>query len=93
MDVNFCLNFCGANTYAGLEYSDECWCAPYLNVDSQQLPDANCSLPCAGDGTEICGGSLKLVASPIVESRRTLLQSPSLHGETGDTGHGYVDAC
>ncbi|MCJ1312696.1 hypothetical protein MMC25_006372 [Agyrium rufum] len=62
MTVAQCLAFCGqvGLTYAGLEYARECWCAATLNTNAAKLPDANCTDPCAGDDTEICGGSLKL---------------------------------
>ena len=62
MTINYCLSFCGANTYAGLEYSRECWCASSLNTNAEKLPDGNCSLPCKGDASEICGGALKYVS-------------------------------
>lgn len=38
----------------------ECFCGPYVNSLAVKLSDANCSLPCDGNQTQICGGSLKL---------------------------------
>ncbi len=58
MTVEQCLSFCGTTQYAGLEYGRECWCAPQLNTLSQKLPDTSCQLSCAGNQTELCGGSL-----------------------------------
>lgn len=60
MSVSYCLTFCGTSKYAGLEYGRECYCSPYLNSLSKQLPDANCTKPCASDPTQICGGDLAL---------------------------------
>ncbi|MCJ1356065.1 MAG: hypothetical protein MMC33_006059 [Icmadophila ericetorum] len=55
-----CASFCAPQTYAGLEYADECWCAYYLNANSAKLADEECALPCAGDAADVCGGSLRL---------------------------------
>lgn len=38
----------------------ECYCAPYLSALSSKLPDTSCDLPCIGNSTQICGGSLAL---------------------------------
>ena len=55
-----CLSFCGAGKgFAGLEYGRECWCAGNLNANAGKVPDADCNTPCMGDGTEVCGGTLR----------------------------------
>ncbi|KAK7533059.1 uncharacterized protein J3D65DRAFT_634226 [Phyllosticta citribraziliensis] len=56
-----CFEFCGdGSQYAGLEYGQECWCAPYLSALSTQLPDLACDIPCKGANKTACGGSLTL---------------------------------
>lgn len=70
MTVPACLAFCGGGgatqyTYAGLEYADQCWCAQYISAASAKLDDAACDLPCDGNGTTVCGGSLKLSVSSV----------------------------
>ncbi|MCJ1281771.1 hypothetical protein MMC26_001094 [Xylographa opegraphella] len=60
MTVNYCLSYCDGSTYAGIEYGRECWCATYINANSQKLPDSNCTDACEGDGAEICGDALRL---------------------------------
>jgi hypothetical protein len=57
-----CLNFCNIDSYkyAGLEYTKECWCAQYISVFSTKLDESHCSLPCVGNTSEVCGGSLAL---------------------------------
>ncbi|KAG9698849.1 hypothetical protein KCU95_g2247, partial [Aureobasidium melanogenum] len=57
-----CLQYCGQNSYqyAGLEYSKECWCGSYLSALSNKLSESNCSLPCVGDDSELCGGYLTI---------------------------------
>ncbi|MCJ1463627.1 hypothetical protein MMC07_002235 [Pseudocyphellaria aurata] len=61
MTIQTCLAQCNSgagNVFAGLEYGRECWCAPDLNAFANKLPDTNCTLPCAGNATEVCGGAL-----------------------------------
>lgn len=57
-----CIAYCAASDmqYAGLEYGQECWCAPYLSALSAKLDDSSCDLACVGNTSEICGGSLRL---------------------------------
>ncbi len=38
----------------------ECYCAPYLSALSNHLPDSRCNLPCEGNSSQLCGGSLTL---------------------------------
>jgi len=56
-----CTATCRANSYglAGLEYGRECWCDNYMPY-GQQVDDTKCSMPCAGNNMELCGGSLSL---------------------------------
>jgi hypothetical protein len=68
MTVPMCLDFCSQKggtvyQYAGLEYSRECWCAQYLSGASEKMDEAECNLPCAGNGSVICGGTGKLSVS------------------------------
>ncbi|KAL2165820.1 hypothetical protein VTG60DRAFT_3743 [Thermothelomyces hinnuleus] len=72
MTVEMCLDFCrtgagdanggktGQFQFAGLEYARECWCGQTLSSLSAKLPDDECNLPCDGNTTQACGGSLKL---------------------------------
>jgi len=62
MTVPVCLAYCQDNSYAfaGLEYTKECYCAQYLNSISAKVPDSECNLPCVGNGTQFCGGALRL---------------------------------
>jgi hypothetical protein len=67
MTVPTCLTYCGGGAtqykYAGLEFSRECWCAQDISGASAKLDDSACDTPCDGNGTTVCGGSLKLSVS------------------------------
>lgn len=57
MTVEICTAFCKGNDYqyAGLEYYGECFCG--ASVNGPQVNESYCADPCAGDTTEICGGT------------------------------------
>ncbi|KAK3329711.1 WSC domain-containing protein [Apodospora peruviana] len=69
MTVQVCQQFCKEGEkpfkYAGLEFASECWCAQTLNPIADQFADSACDLPCDGNKTQACGGSLKLTVYMI----------------------------
>jgi hypothetical protein len=48
----------GPTIHSGTQNGDQCWCShfayPYPGVPSS--PSAECTVPCPGDATEMCGG-------------------------------------
>jgi hypothetical protein len=60
MTVQTCVDYCSkaGYSYAGLEYSAECFCANQL--DSRYAPQSGymgaCGMQCSGDNTQVCGG-------------------------------------
>ena len=56
-----CTAYCGAKGYslAGTEYGGQCFCDNEL-AGSSSLADSKCDMPCEGDSSETCGGSLAL---------------------------------
>ncbi|OHF01835.1 WSC domain-containing protein [Colletotrichum orchidophilum] len=60
--VALCIETCAASryTYIGLEYGGECWCGNTLATGSVPADAADCSMPCADNSTEYCGGSSRL---------------------------------
>ncbi|KAF7895090.1 hypothetical protein EAF00_006904 [Botryotinia globosa] len=63
--VEACSMACNGWTYFGVEYGDECYCGSNMNagatLQSGLLPSTTgCNMVCAGNGTELCGGSLRL---------------------------------
>lgn len=61
-----CAAACAGYTYFGAEYGDECYCGNTINVDvsgggvSGKNQTGGCTMVCAGDGQEYCGGSGRL---------------------------------
>lgn len=60
--VELCVAACATTPYkyAGLEYARECWCADTFGTGSTLVPDTDCSMSCAGDAYEYCGGGNRL---------------------------------
>lgn len=47
-------------TYAGVEYSTECYCSNTITTTSatgQLAPSSDCNMACSGNAAQICGGS------------------------------------
>ncbi|KAK6383381.1 hypothetical protein LTS17_002673 [Exophiala oligosperma] len=61
MTIESCLSFCTSQSLplAGLEYGRECYCASSLPPNTA-LNLTGCSMPCAGDATQTCGGRSRL---------------------------------
>jgi hypothetical protein len=57
-----CIAYCSERGYsmAGTEYGGQCFCADTLSSESSKLDDTKCNMPCEGDESETCGGSLAL---------------------------------
>jgi hypothetical protein len=64
MTVNSCLTACKGSgfTYAGVEYANECYCGNAISNGGGPASDgsAGCSMTCAGNSSEFCGGSNRL---------------------------------
>ncbi|KAF8418952.1 WSC-domain-containing protein [Tirmania nivea] len=60
MTIEKCIDYCVSNgqTYAGLQYSNECYCGTSIAADRKG--DYLCAMPCAGDASEICGDGQRL---------------------------------
>ncbi|OQO10992.1 hypothetical protein B0A48_05247 [Cryoendolithus antarcticus] len=46
--------------FAGLEYGTECYCDFTLPSTAVQEPETDCSMPCAGNSSQICGNGDRL---------------------------------
>lgn len=56
-----CVAYCAAKGYslAGTEYGGQCFCDNKL-TGSSAIDESKCNMPCEGDSTETCGGSVAL---------------------------------
>lgn len=59
MNGSACTAYCAQKNYvyAGTEYGDECYCGNMLGAPSSLQNDTKCSMPCAGNSSEACGGT------------------------------------
>ncbi|ORY86870.1 hypothetical protein BCR37DRAFT_376149 [Protomyces lactucae-debilis] len=57
MTPQVCMSTCQAKgfTYAGVEYSGECYCDSQIRNNPQTV--SSCSMACSGDSSQTCGGS------------------------------------
>jgi hypothetical protein len=58
MDIETCISFCAKTrtTLAGMEYGDECYCGNELANGSSVGGSKSCTMSCASNATEYCGG-------------------------------------
>ncbi|KEF59535.1 uncharacterized protein A1O9_04379 [Exophiala aquamarina CBS 119918] len=83
MTVQTCQSFCTSNgfPFSGVEYGRECYCSSRLAA-STAVNATGCSMPCAGNGTQTCGGR-----SQLNVYRNALL--PVAGTQTPLLGYGY----
>jgi len=62
MTEGSCISFCSGKgyTYAGVEYSNECYCGDTIAASGALSTATDCNMPCAGNATELCGGASRL---------------------------------
>ena len=56
-DWSFCASLCQQDTFVGVENGSSCYCGKVLGEGATPAPEAQCNVPCAGNSSEICGGS------------------------------------
>ncbi|KUJ09774.1 WSC-domain-containing protein [Mollisia scopiformis] len=86
MTVEQCAGVCKGYTWFGVEYGRECYCGNSINAGSVPAAPTDCNFPCAGDSTELCGGSNRLnmynygtvTSSTQLSSTSSTLSSSSL---------------
>ncbi|KAF7327563.1 hypothetical protein MKEN_00335300 [Mycena kentingensis (nom. inval.)] len=62
MTLEACTSACfdAGYPFAGSEFADECYCGTTLNPNAATKPIKDCSMLCAGDSQELCGGPDRL---------------------------------
>lgn len=60
MTIEKCIDLCVSEgqTYAGLEYSNECYCG--TSIAPARKGNHKCMMPCVGNENQICGGAQRL---------------------------------
>lgn len=54
----FCIKLClqSGYSYAGVQYSEECFCGNDEPPSTSKIPDSSCNMKCPGDNHATCGG-------------------------------------
>lgn len=60
MYVAFCAARMARYAFFGVEYGTECYGANYITPGSVVVADAECSMPCAGNGSQACGAGYRV---------------------------------
>lgn len=62
LTIEACLQACkeGGYAFAGVEYSQECYCGVVLGNGTAKVDESNCQMTCNGNTTELCGGAANL---------------------------------
>ncbi|KAJ7120963.1 glyoxal oxidase N-terminus-domain-containing protein [Mycena epipterygia] len=62
LTVESCISTCQSRgfSYAGVEYANECYCGSGYAPTAVTASETDCSMPCAGKPSEICGAGGKL---------------------------------
>ncbi|KAK0750306.1 WSC domain-containing protein, partial [Schizothecium vesticola] len=60
MTIEACAAFCSTEPFFGLQYGRECYCGITAAPASLQIPDSQCSFPCAGNPAQKCGAGMRL---------------------------------
>ncbi|KAJ7118883.1 WSC domain-containing protein [Mycena epipterygia] len=77
LTIQSCQSACGAAGYhyAGVEYSQECWCSSAITSGVLQASSTDCNMPCTGASGQKCGGGnrISLYMATTASSRRRRL--------------------
>ena len=67
-----CAAYCDKQGFSmsGVEFATQCYCGNSLKGGSSPVSDDKCNMPCAGDKTQTCGGSLALNVATKSNGRR-----------------------
>ncbi|KAJ3969097.1 glycoside hydrolase family 71 protein [Lentinula raphanica] len=87
-----CQAFCSSYTYAGTEYSTQCYCGNSITNNGATgtvVSSSNCNYKCGGDSSQTCGGSyflnLYAKAGTIVSSSTSSTSSTTTKASTTAT--------
>jgi hypothetical protein len=88
--IESCTTACasGANTIAGLENGNQCFCGSSLGYLATEVIDSSCGTQCSGNAQETCGGGKRL---SLFSNGRPIINSAPGTPEVVDTAWYYID--
>jgi hypothetical protein len=60
MTLASCASICAGYAYFGVEYGIQCFCGTELDASTTKSPETECTMPCPGDNSLICGDANRL---------------------------------
>ncbi|KAF4830329.1 WSC domain-containing protein [Colletotrichum tropicale] len=84
MTIEKCVAFCGGAgyTFAGLEWSRECWCGNTFSAGSAIAPSSDCSMTCSGNKFQYCGNGNRLSVYTIGTAKQSVSSSSTVGSST-----------
>ncbi|KAF6829857.1 WSC domain-containing protein [Colletotrichum plurivorum] len=86
MTIEKCLDFCKAYTFAGLEWSRECWCGNSFAAGSIPAPSSDCKMTCSGNPFQYCGEGNRLSVYTIGDATQSATAAASSSAAPVSTG-------
>ncbi|TRX89954.1 hypothetical protein FHL15_009226 [Xylaria flabelliformis] len=89
-----CATFCSGYKYFATEYSTECYCGDIVAPGNTKTNGTDCSMPCGGDGSQLCGagnrltlyalnGTAVVFGQPTTTTTTTIVTSPTTNPTNG----------
>nr|XP_036580691.1 WSC domain-containing protein [Colletotrichum truncatum]KAF6788686.1 WSC domain-containing protein [Colletotrichum truncatum] len=82
MTIEKCVAFCAGYTFAGVEWSRECWCGNSFMPGSKVAPSSDCSMTCTGNKFQYCGEGNRLSVYTIGDAKQIESSSSSSSAST-----------
>ncbi|KAK4161708.1 carbohydrate-binding WSC, partial [Cladorrhinum sp. PSN259] len=62
LTIDKCKTACAAqgHSLAGVEFGNECYCGSTAPSNTIKAPEGDCSIPCEGDSSQICGNAWRV---------------------------------
>ena len=80
MTYSSCAEDCAGYDFFGVEYGSQCRCGNGFSNPSSQAPESDCSMPCAGDPTTMCGAGNRMNVFKSLNSSAGIPANTTLPG-------------